>query len=183
MTTTLVEAQDMLKTRIGEHTGRVATLKDILELRGQEVWIVTCPIDRENDEQPKYIGTSFISPWTVGELINETGKEITSPRNLPKKNVPTERYFIFHETKTYEKEDKILRVLLNLKDYNVIPNDNTSNHAVFLTEDDASKYRMWLRMKWPIHEALEKLDPRCVNAREVEYDDVKANGITYTKLP
>jgi len=181
--TTLVEAQKMLTERIGEHDGRVATLREVLELRGQTVWIVTCPIDRENDDEPKYIGTSFISPWVVGELIDENGKEVSSPRNLPTKNVPKERYFIFHDTKINTKDDKELRVLLNLKDYNVIPNDNTSNHALFITEEDASKYRMWLRMKWPIHEALEKLDPRCVNAREVEYDEVKANGIQYTKLP
>ena len=129
--TTLTEAQDMLKSRIGEHTGRVTTLNEILDLRGQTVWIITCPIDRENDDNPKYIGTSFISPWDVGELINETGKEITSSRNLPKKNVPSERYFIFHETKTYVKEDKTLRVLLNLKDYNVCI--NWRNKVLYLT--------------------------------------------------
>jgi hypothetical protein len=172
------DAVEELEGRIGKHNGRIKHVREIPELEGQKVWLVTAPIDNR-EGQLISIGTSFLLPYTVGTLFDEKGKRYTkdSIGDLPLNKMPASSFFLSDgQRKWVDAESKReLRCVISMKDYNVLPLAMT-NSAIFTSEEDAQKYRLWLKMVFEPNPHLEIMDQRCLCARKVDLEKIFEEG-------
>ncbi len=167
-----------VEARMGANT-RISTVREFFSLKGRQVWLVYSPIATDERGNDIYFGSSTIQPWVVGDFVNSKGQFISSSRNLPhNNNYPKKQIFNIHVEKEYFVNDKKYCVIINLLDYNIFPNIITNN-AIFKTKEEATYYRMWLKLKYPTHPLLETLDPRVINGRKVNLEEVKKSGIQY----
>lgn len=130
--------------RIGDHPDRIKSPKDLLKLKGQNIYVVVSPFGTEQNT-----GTCFIWEWDVGEITDQHNKKVTTKLKIDP--FAKKRYICFGKTHT--------ECGLSLKDYNVMPN-NYNNNCIFTNRDAAEAYIMYRKLQYAEDKSLTNIEDK-----------------------
>jgi hypothetical protein len=173
-----------LESRIGHQNSRISSVREFFNLKGEEVWLVTSPMEIENKTQIAY-GNSFLNSWVVDDIYYEDGSKLSFSdidnihHDFIRENgtliLPTPLYTP-HATKHKIKNDVEYRYLISLIDYNIIPNKHT-NHAVFTDKTSAVAYQIWLKMMYSSDMLLDSVNDKVINGILVDWNNFLTKGL------
>lgn len=180
----ILDTLSELESRIGQQRNRISSIYEFISLKGQEVWLVTSPMDVENRTQLVY-GNSFLNSWIVDDIYNEDGVKI-NPFDLTEYNLNMTRdgdklimpvsLYTPHGTKIKKNDEVEYRYIISLTDYNVIPNRHT-NHAIFKDKLSAISYQTWLKMVYPSDSLLDAINEKVINGKLIDWNNFLIKGI------
>lgn len=129
---TLEERIATVDARLNDPVGRIRTVGELIDHRGQPIFIVSSPI-----AEARNVSNSYCFEWKVGSVEDSYGK-IMSKDDVPDISNRI-KYLIYH----HDDNNKAMEC----KDTNIIPN-NYNNHAVFHNYEDAQAYMVLRRMSF-----------------------------------
>lgn len=130
--------------RLGNQPDRITHPKELLSLRGEEIFIVISPFGDSGNEQ---IGNGTLLSIKVGDVKKHTGEQITEDSEISIDN--DEKYLCF----CYDNNESCI----SLRDFNIIPN-SYNNHAVFTSEEAATAYMIYRKLQWEVDNNIMELE-------------------------
>lgn len=118
--------------RIGDHPERIKSPYELLDIKGQTIYLVVSPFGKEQE-----IGNCFLLTWEVGDVIEHRGEPLTLDTPLMFDN--DQKYICY----SFSSPDHGL----SLKDFNIVPN-TYNNHAAFTSEDAAHAYVLYRKLQF-----------------------------------
>lgn len=128
--------------RLENQPGRISNPKELLDLQGETVYLVTSPFGKD-----KNIGNCFILTWEVGVVSDHRGKLVKKNKPLTFNN--DEKYICSN----YSNPDHFI----SLKDFNIVPN-SYNNHGAFKTKEEANAYAMYRKMCYEEDPSINELE-------------------------
>lgn len=149
---TLDQRIEAVNGRIGDHPNRISHPSQLLDLKGQTVYMVLSPFGKTEN-----IGSAFLLEWVVGDIKDQLDNVITSGDEFVFDD--EHRYLCYHD----EQPD----IGMSLRDINIVPN-SYNNHAVFSEKESAEAYIMYRKMMFETDSSIEELEGDYVHYFTVE---------------
>lgn len=127
----------------GIHPDRIRLIQELIDLRGETIYIILSPFGQEQD-----IGNGFIYEWKVGNVTTPDRVPVTSFNQDDADGVKLICEFLVDEDVEYR--------AISIKDFNIIPN-NHNNHCMFTTLEGAEAYAIYRKLKWSEDENLTEI--------------------------
>lgn len=162
-----------LELRIGEQKDRIRNFKDLKRAIDTTVYITINPIEIDLNGV-RICGNSFIHSWNLNKLYNIEGHDITEETRY-EKYLHSGVYSV-DLSKHKVRFGKLARPIINVLDYNVVPN-KYSNNAIFFTESGAKSYQLWLRIKYQNNKIVDTLPPNVFKGTFVIWEDFLSKGM------
>ncbi len=139
---TLEERMAKVDERTGDQPDRISHPHQLLDIRGQKMFIVLSPFGKEDN-----IGTCFMIEWDAGDIKDHRGIIVTKETVLSFDE--GEKYICYSSS---DPDNGI-----SLKDFNIVPN-SYNNHAVFTTLEAAEAYIMYRKMIFAEDQSIAELE-------------------------
>jgi len=124
------ERIEAVNKRLDNQPGRISDPRELLDLKGETMYLVTSPFGKDQD-----IGNCFILTWDIGTVTDHRGNLVERDRALAFDD--DEKYLCGSHSNSDH--------FLSLKDFNIVPN-SYNNHSAFRTKAEADAYAMYRKM-------------------------------------